>query len=251
MSKIFDALEKAETDRVAVRSDPSQTPERPGEESPAPRARATGWWKGLIVGMVVGALGAAIVRSYLVDGRRPAPPAAPAVLESPEDPASASPVASPPDPSTQGPAAKTADDAATASAPAPEPQAQVFPVPAIEPPLPSATATRTQATPTPSRSPSPRRTAVFRIQVGAFAARENAVHMATRLHRLRYPATVQRGRTSAAPWVVVVGTYQSRGAAEAALANLERAGFKGILVSTQPAPPARVKGGRKRARSNG
>ena len=252
MSKIFDALERAETDRTAARGDRPEAPRHPDEESPASRSGSTKWWKGLVVGMVVGALGAAFLRSYVVGSRPSSAPVVPVGLESPPQPAGTIPALVAAAQSAPESAMDAARDPVAAPTSVPESLPTTAKLAATEPLLPSLNATRVAALPSPSRSPTPSRTGAFRIQVGAFAARENAVRLATRLQRIHHPATVQRGRSPVAPWVVFVGAYPSRGAAEGALIELERAGLKGIVLSTRPAAPAaRVKGERTRARSNG
>lgn len=247
MSKIFDALQKAEADGVAARDERSDTRQAGNEELPPGRPGFTGWWKGLIVGMAVGALGAAVIRSYFVDSRPSPAPAVPLDLASAQEPTN--PVDLSVAPSAPESPAGAAGDAGTGFTALPERPAEVAELGLSEPAPPSAVPTVTATRSSPARAPAPAQSAAFRIQVGAFRERDNATGLAQRLRRLRYPATIERGRTASAPWVVRVGTYPDRRSAEATLSQLERAGFRGLIVWTGPA--ARVRGGGTPARSSG
>lgn len=247
MSKIFDALQRAEADGVAARHERSDTRQAGNEELPPGRPGFTGWWKGLIVGIAVGALGAAIVRSYLLDSQPPPAPAVPLDLASSQEPTNSADLGvTPSEPESR---AEAAGDAGTGFTALSERPAEVAELGLSEPVPPSAIPTVIDRRSSPARAPAPARSAAFRIQVGAFRERDNATGLAQRLQRLHYPATIERGRTASAPWVVRIGAYPDRRSAEATLRELERAGFRGIIVSTGPAP--RVRGGGTRARSGG
>ena len=70
------------------------------------------------------------------------------------------------------------------------------------------------------------------IQVGSFRNHENSARLAAQLRAEGYRVTIEPSRTDDRLWVVRVGDYPDRGAAEAARAALERLGVSGLLVST-------------------
>ncbi|MBI3768770.1 MAG: SPOR domain-containing protein [Deltaproteobacteria bacterium] len=224
MSKLYEALERAQLDRAASGLERDQR----GADRPRISSGAAGWWKGLIVGGVIGFLAAALSVRYLLDGQGSAVPARPsgeqtellavqsqpaAVADAPREPTTEALAEAGGDLSSEAPpiAARLeqpADDVANA-APGPPESPHAQPSDSVA-------------------SASPRTT--FWVQVGAFKNRDNAVHVEARLTRLRYPSTIDRSRSATAPWVVQVGDYSDRHAAEAARGALARAGFPGFVT---------------------
>jgi cell division protein FtsN len=109
--------------------------------------------------------------------------------------------------------------------------------PATAPPvgLPKAAATKApketsevkEAKPAPP-APASRRT--FSVQIAAFKTAKQARELAARMKREGYPADAQRLESSAVPWVVRVGGYPTREAAESARDALARKGFRGFIL---------------------
>lgn len=156
--------------------------------------RPGGSWRGLLVGCVLG-LGAGLLLSGAISTRQPpAPrPASPAV------PPPASPVAAPAVPSPREPLATVA--------------VGIRETPAESSPVAAAHARGAVA-----------------IQVGTFRNHENSVRLAARLGAEGYRVTIEPVRTDRRLWVVRVGDYPDRDAAESARAALERLGVSGFLV---------------------
>lgn len=67
---------------------------------------------------------------------------------------------------------------------------------------------------------------LFRVQVGAFAAKENAEKMAERLKTMGYPVWV----TPSSPYRVQVGAFSTRERAEALKTELKGKGIEAVIV---------------------
>lgn len=70
----------------------------------------------------------------------------------------------------------------------------------------------------------------FSVQIAAFKTAKPARELAARMRRDGYPADAQRLESSAVPWVVRVGGYPTREAAESARDALARKGFRGFIL---------------------
>ena len=231
VSRIFDALQKAAADRTASAEARPETDARGAGERPAASAEAAAWWKGLIAGGVVGFMAAAVIVPYGLERQRRSasftpvtePPQALPVEESP--PASvAEALGRPPDQPAKETDAGLESGTATVSAHTGESPDDVPGTAPREPASPdSLVRSLDRVVPASSRR-------TFWIQVGAFKNRDNAVQLLARLKSKHRPATIDAGRSTAAPWVLKVGRYSDQHAAEAARAVLAREGFPGFVV---------------------
>jgi cell division septation protein DedD len=228
MSKIYDALQKAEVDRTTYHDQQrSDTHER---GSDAPSSEITGWRKGLIVGGIGGFLTAALIVPSVIEAMRSSVPPASAVERgetAQDDVVSVALVAAP----VQAPqdvdgglesatVALDADDASDGTGAAPRDG------------TPATLAKSAEALPFASRS------GRFWVQVGAFKDRDNAVRLLARLASGHHAATIGTGGSPAAPWVLRVGAYADRGAAEGARLALAREGHPGFVVAGESSQPA-------------
>ncbi len=213
MSKIYDALRTAEADRAAQREKRPDTEERGAGEPPVASSEAAAWWKGLIVGGVVGLMAAAATIPYVIERQRRSAPLPPVMERSEAFPTSALSRAV----VAEAPVQPTAPPVKEAAAPSERES------PAILASIPDA------GVPVSPHS-------AFWIQVGAFKNRDNAVRLLAQLSSEHHPGTIHTGRSAAAPWVLHVGRYSGRRAAEVARVALAREGFPGFVAGGETTP---------------
>jgi cell division septation protein DedD len=118
-----------------------------------------------------------------------------------------------------GPPAASAAAAPPATAP-PVSRPGVTPAKESKPAPPAAVA--------PAPSGPSRRT--FSVQIAAFKSAKPARELAARVKREGFAADTRRVGSSAVPWVVRVGGYPTREAAESARDALARKGFRGFIL---------------------
>jgi cell division protein FtsN len=229
MSRVYDALQNAEADRATQLETRREADERGVAGVPVASSGAAAWWRGLIVGGVVGVVAATVTILSVLERAAPQIPMTGRHALQPAVEADMG----------HGPAAVEADTghepgpASVAAGPVPV-AAQAGESPDDVP----------EAVPGESESPAvlashpaavgaapPRRT--FRVQVGAFKSRDNAVDLLARLTDQHLPVAIHRGRTAATPWVLQVGRYADRRVAAAAQAALASQGFPGFVVSSE------------------
>ena len=237
MSKIYDALQNAEADRTAQREKRLDTEDRGAGEPLVASSEAAAWWKGLIVGSVVGFLAAATTIPYLLERQRrsvPLPPMMERREAFPSSPLSHALVVEAPVQPTAQPVkeAGTGSDSETAPAAvrAAESLGDVLGA------VPSERASPAIAASSPDAGVAVSPSRAFSIQVGAFKNRDNAVRLLAQLAREHHPGTIHTGSSAAAPWVLRVGRYSDRRAAEVAQVALAREGFPGFVVGSEMTP---------------
>ena len=229
MSKIFEALQKAQADRAAAGTAPGDTGR--ADDATAPAARLV-WWRGLAVGVVL-ALGTTLFAfAYVVSSRRAAAPLSPP----PADDATRSRVLPRENERPTG-----GGEGAFAPAPAQLPAPQDTPFTdgghALAPAVTAAVAAddaarvvRTQEPAAPAASPVAASPHGFWVQLGAFRDRANAERMLPEIGAGYGSVIVHPGRSAEAPWTVRVGRFPDRHAAEAAQRRLVRDGRQGFVV---------------------
>jgi cell division septation protein DedD len=231
MSRVYEALKRVEADREVARA-------RETAGLAVPRTSSPGfWWRGVLLGFAMGLGVAAIAIPLLLEPERGASPSetsAPArQVVSPLRavvPRAAFVEASLP-PATQA----REEDRAHEDVPIATTTLANGGEPSVDGVIPIAAAPRAQAEPEPvgpDTEPAPVRVAgTFWIQVGIFQDHDNATRLVTRLTDKRYPAMIIPGRSARGFWMVRVGTYPDRSAAEITRAALQREDFSGFVVT--------------------
>ena len=106
---------------------------------------------------------------------------------------------------------------------------------AAAPPATAPSVNRPRVSPIKESRPAPAAAATvsrrtFSVQIAAFKTARQARELASRMKREGYPADARRLESSAVPWVVRVGAYPTREAAESAREALARKGFRGFIL---------------------
>lgn len=229
MSKLYDALLKAEAERA-------EADDGGRRQSSEPARPAGSSWKALLAATIIGFVTGSAAHSVAVRGRRE-------VVAVPSPVGGASQVnAHPPEVATALEARVPADlpppsESASALEPPPAAPPSDFERPAAEEPAAvAARGTPVTAPPpvVPAEEPAPKRALpAFSVQIGAFRDRDNATRLVRQLGDRHDGAVVHVAR-SETPWTVRVGHYADRRDAERARTALAREGLTGFVVSNRP-----------------
>lgn len=168
----------------------------------------------------------------------PGEPTAPAQRPAP---AAATPAPAPGEAPANAPAAPAADPAPATTAPAAQPPGATTTEPSAAAPTGTAPAA---ATPPPAATPAASAPSAsadaasapsgsFQIAIAAFRTERRAQEVAEEVNALPVPAAVRMDTTG--NWFrVIAGPFQTRAAADAALASLSKAGYAGVRVAQVP-----------------